>query len=60
LRNHKAEPVTITYVAHLSGEWEILRSTHDYEKIDATTAEFTVTVPADDEVQIEYTSDMRW
>lgn len=60
LRNHKAEPVTITYVAHLTGEWEILRSTHDYQKVDASTAEFTVTVPADDEVQIEYTSDIRW
>lgn len=61
LRNRKEdETVEITYVGHFWGEWEVLETTHEFEKVDARTAEWTVAVPPGQEVQIEYTVDRRW
>ena len=55
LRNRKTEPVSITAVEHLWGDWEILKTSHEYEKKDAYTAEFTVNVLEDSETKILYT-----
>jgi hypothetical protein len=61
LRNRKEdEAVEITYVGHFWAEWEILETSHEFKKIDARTAEWTVTVPAGEEVQIDYTVDRKW
>ncbi|MBI3947453.1 MAG: hypothetical protein HY321_16135, partial [Armatimonadetes bacterium] len=54
LRNHKEEPVTIRVVEHLVGEWVILEKSHEYEKKDAWTIEFPVSVPPGEEVKITY------
>lgn len=59
LRNRKTVPVSITAVEHLWGDWEILRKSHDYNKKDAYTAEFTVDVPADSETKVTYTVRLR-
>ena len=55
LRNRKTEPVSITVVEHLWGDWEILKKSHDYKKKDAYTIEFTVDISPDSEMKITYT-----
>lgn len=54
LRNHKKESVQITVVEHIWGDWEILESSHAYEKKDAYTVEFKIPVEADKETVITY------
>ncbi|MEK6588723.1 MAG: DUF4139 domain-containing protein [Chloroflexota bacterium] len=56
LRNHKDEPVVVRVVEHLSrwSEWKILSSSHDYTKLDSSTIEFRVTVPAEGETTLTY------
>jgi len=44
--NPRPEPVTIRVIEHADGQWQIGRSTHAYTRVDATTLEFTVDVPA--------------
>lgn len=60
LRNHKEDEVEIVVVEHFSGDWEILQRSHDFEKKDATTAEFRVQVPTKEEVIINYTVLLRY
>jgi hypothetical protein len=55
LRNHKDAAVDIVVVEKLYGFWEIKKSTHQYKKKDATTVEFFVNAPKDQEVVLEYT-----
>ena len=55
LRNRKEEPVTITVIEHIWGDWKILRSSHEYRQKDANTAEFDISVPADEEVVLTFT-----
>ncbi len=59
LRNHKEVPVEIVVIEKFYGFWEIKKSTHAYKKKDANTVEFTVTVPKDQEVTLEYTVAIR-
>ncbi len=56
LRNHKDEPVEIRVVEHLFrwSEWTILQSSHDFEKMDSSTIEFRVRIPADGEITLDY------
>jgi hypothetical protein len=54
IRNHKKEAVTVNVVEHVWGDWEITRKTHVFEKKDASTIVFPVTVQPDKEVVIEY------
>jgi hypothetical protein len=62
LRNHKKEPVTVRAVEHLyrCRNWEILRRSHDYRKLDANQIEFPVVVPANGEVTITYAVHYTW
>jgi len=62
LRNHKDEAVTILVREHLTrgGQWSITAKSQDFKKIDATTIEFTVPVPANGKAQVTYTVDYRW
>jgi hypothetical protein len=55
LRNHKEEPVEITAVETIWGDWKITSSSHPYVKKDARTVEFKVKVPKGGEVVISYT-----
>lgn len=54
LRNHKDSAVDIVVIEKLYGFWEIKKTTHEYKKKDATTVEFSVNVPKDQEVVLEY------
>jgi hypothetical protein len=55
LRNHKTEAVTVKVVEHAYGDWRVTTSSPDFVKKDATTLEFTVTIPADGEKVVTYT-----
>jgi hypothetical protein len=55
VRNRKREAVTVTVVEHPRGDWEITQRSHVFEKKDAVTVEFPVTVPAGGEVKVTYT-----
>jgi hypothetical protein len=60
IRNHKDEPVQVTVVEHLSGDWKILSAEPEYEKKDSHTVEFPLTVPADGEVTVTYSVRTSW
>jgi len=62
LRNHKDEAVEVRVVEHLFrwSEWRILRSSGDYDKIDSSTIEFRVRIPANGETQVSYTVRYVW
>lgn len=60
LRNHKDEPVTITAVEAMGGDWEITRNSHAYTKVNATSVEFAVKVPAHKEEKVSFTVRTRY
>lgn len=57
VRNHKEEPVEVTVLEHLSAwaEWEIVSASAKWNKLDASTIEFSTKIPADGSVSITYT-----
>jgi len=60
LRNHKDSSVLVTVVEHLTGDWKILNSSHQYVKKDASTVEIPVEVAKDSEAKIVYTVRTKW
>lgn len=60
IRNHKDAAAQVAVVEHPGGDWEIVRSSHRWEKKDATTIEFPLAVPSDGEVVVTYTVRTRW
>ncbi|HEV8341621.1 MAG TPA: DUF4139 domain-containing protein [Candidatus Binatia bacterium] len=54
LRNHKKEDAKVKVIEPVPGDWEILRSSHNYEKIEAHTLQYLVDIPKDKEVKINY------
>ncbi|HOJ55461.1 MAG TPA: DUF4139 domain-containing protein [Phycisphaerae bacterium] len=62
LRNHKEEPVKVIVKENLFRwlNWKITDKTHDFEKVDARTIHFPVTVPKDGEVTVRYTVKYTW
>lgn len=62
LRNHKSEAVEVRVVEHLFrwSDWRILRASTDYTKIDSSTIEFRVQIPADGEQTVSYTAHYFW
>lgn len=55
LRNHKVDDVTIKVVERYGNYWEILETTNEYEKKNASTIEFLIPVKADGETVLTYT-----
>ncbi|MCQ1535038.1 DUF4139 domain-containing protein [Methanosarcina sp. KYL-1] len=60
LKNHKTESQAVTIVEHFYGDWEITSNSDKYEKTDAFTAEWKVTVPADGSKKISFTVEHRY
>ena len=60
LKNHKAEAQKVRIVEHFYGDWEIAPSSDTYEKTDAYTAEWEVTVPADGSKKVSFTVERRY
>ena len=62
LRNHKEESVEVIVKENLFRwtNWEIVKTTHDFEKQNARTIHFPVTIPADGEVTVRYRVHYSW
>jgi len=60
LRNHKKDDVTVRVVEPVPGDWSMVSTSHDYEKTEAFTAEFSMYVPKDEEVKLKYKVRMRF
>jgi len=54
LKNRKKEDVVVNIVESLPANWRILKNSHTYEKVDAFTVKFSVSVPRDKEVVCSY------
>ena len=55
LNNSKSEAQDVTIVEHFYGDWQIIDSSDKYEKTDAFTIEFRISVPANVKKTISYT-----
>jgi hypothetical protein len=55
LNNSKPQAQDVTVVEHFFGDWEITKNSDKYEKTDASTVEFRVSVPARGTKTISYT-----
>ncbi len=60
VRNHKDDAAEVQVVEPVGGDWEILSSSHEWQRVDARTFTFTVNVPARGNVKIEYRLRVRW
>lgn len=54
LRNHKDEDVEVTVVEPIPGDWTVLHASHASKKIEAHTLQFSVKVPKESGVKINY------
>ncbi len=54
LRNAKDEDVTVKVMEEIFGDWEVLRSSHEWTKEAANRMSFAVPVPKDGEAQLVY------
>jgi hypothetical protein len=54
IRNHKDSSVTVSVIEPLPGDWTILRSSHEYKKIEAHTVQFDIPVKQDGETKLTY------
>ncbi|MEW5876316.1 MAG: hypothetical protein AB1752_14200, partial [Candidatus Zixiibacteriota bacterium] len=55
LRNHKTETVSVVVVERIWGDWTITQSSAEHHKKDASTAEWTLSVPPDGETRLTFT-----
>ncbi len=60
LRNHKDKADQVEVYEPVNGDWEILRSSHKYQKKDSKTFTFEVDVPARGETKVTYRVRVRW
>ena len=60
LRNHKSEDVVVTVVEPVPGDWEVLRSTHPHEKVEAHTLRFQIAVPKEGAAKLGYRVRLRF
>lgn len=54
IRNHKENAVTVDVIEPIGGDWKIVDSNIEHEKVDAFSARFRVEVPADGEQVLKY------
>ncbi len=54
IRNHKKENVTVSLIEPVPGNWTIVSNNQAYEKMDAFTVRFNVSVPKDGEAIVTY------
>ena len=60
LRNHKEEPVTITVIEPVPGDWQVLAASHPAEKIEAHTLRFQVPVAKGGTAKLTYRVRIRY
>ncbi len=60
VRNHKETAIVVDVIEPMSSDWEILESSHEFEKRDAQTAVFPLAVASDGEVVLTYRVRVRY
>jgi hypothetical protein len=60
LRNHKKEDQTITVIEPVPGDWQVLTSTHAWEKPEAHTLRFTIPVAKEGAAKLVYRVRLRF
>ena len=60
IRNRKETAIDATIVERAYGSWEITEKSQNFNKIDASTFEFPVSIPAGQEVKVNYTIRTSW
>ncbi len=60
IRNRKETAVDATIVERLWGTWDVIAKSQDFKKIDASTIEFPVSIPAGKEITVSYTVRTSW
>jgi hypothetical protein len=60
LKNAKKEPVTVSILEPMPGDWEVLQSSHPFTKEAAGTARFKVILPAEGSTTLTYRVRVRW
>jgi len=59
IKNAKSEPVVVTVLEPMPGDWEILEKSHDFTKETSGTAKFLVKVPAEGSATLRYRAKVR-
>src|SRR5215468_8551035 len=54
LRNHKTEAQTVTVIEPVPGDWQVLSSSHAYEKLQAHTLKYQIPVPKESTTKLAY------
>lgn len=54
VRNFKSDDLAVDLVEHIPGEWEMVESSHPFERKDATTLIFRIEVPASGTQELRY------
>src|SRR5256885_6407000 len=54
LRNHKDAPQTVTVIEPVPGDWQVLASSHAYEKIEAHTLKYQIPIPKEGATKVAY------
>ncbi len=60
LRNHKDHPVEVEVVEPFSGEWEIVNSNFNFDKVDANTAKFLIKIGKQASATLVYRARIRY
>ncbi len=60
LKNAKKEPVTVSVLEPIYGDWEILQESHPHTKEAASAAKFSVPVPAEGSETLTYRVRVKW
>jgi hypothetical protein len=60
IRNRKETPVEVSVVEHSWGDWEIVRNSDRFVKVDASTFEFPLTLKKDESKTVRYTIRQSW
>jgi len=60
LRNHKEKPVDVEVIEPIPGDWRIVKSTHKYEKTEASTIKFKLKLKKDESQTISYRVKIRY
>ena len=55
LKNVRDYSVTVLWNETFNGDWKIINSTLDFQKLDSQTAQFLVEIPAQKEKEISFT-----
>ena len=60
LRNHKNEDAEVELIEPIGGDWTMVSSSHEFQKIDAHTFKYIVDVPEDGETTVNYRVRVQW